>query len=324
MKNPYAVVFLILALLMVIMACEEKPTEPDPQRTRENAIPADAVKMTPATDIYPPVCHSADWEQPVPMPGPVNTAGAEDAPVISPDGTTFIFFWTPDVDVPPEKQLIDGVTGVWWCRFEQGEWTEPQRAVLNDDLALDGPVCLEGSTLWFVSARLGNLRELDVYTAERSGNVWTNWQNAGELLNIDYRVGELYITGDGATMYYHSNMDSGLGGTDIWKINKIDDKWQPPVNLGPVINTALDEGWLYISQNGSELWFTRWSSKGYAGPAIFRSRLVNGHWSVPEEIISNFAGDPGLDAEGNIYYTHHFFNSEGKMIEADIYVAYRK
>jgi hypothetical protein len=46
--------------------------------------------------------------------------------------------------------------------------------------------------------------------------------------------------------------------------------------------------------------------------------------SEPEEIISNFAGDPGLDDEGNIYFTHHFFNEAMERIEADIYVAYRK
>ena len=90
------------------------------------------------------------------------------------------------------------------------------------------------------------------------------------------------------------------------------------------INTGLDEGWHYITPNGSELWFSRWSAKGYLGPALFRSFNVNGQWSVPEEIISNFAGDPGLDAEGNIYYTHHYFTQDMQMIEADIYVAYRK
>ena len=74
----------------------------------------------------------------------------------------------------------------------------------------------------------------------------------------------------------------------------------------------------------SELWFSRWSGKGYVGPALFRSSKINGQWSSPEEIISNFAGDPGIDAAGNIYFTHHFFTSDMQMIEGDIYVAFRK
>jgi hypothetical protein len=40
-------------------------------------------------------------------------------------------------------------------------------------------------------------------------------------------------------------------------------------------------------------------------------------------IISQFAGEPTLDAEGNLYFVHHFY-LDGKQIEADIYVAYRK
>ena len=40
-------------------------------------------------------------------------------------------------------------------------------------------------------------------------------------------------------------------------------------------------------------------------------------------IISQFAGEPTLDNEGNVYFVHHFYKNE-VMIEADIYVAYKK
>ena len=35
-------------------------------------------------------------------------------------------------------------------------------------------------------------------------------------------------------------------------------------------------------------------------------------------MTSRFAGEPSLDNEDNVYFTHHFFK-DGKMIEADIY-----
>jgi hypothetical protein len=35
------------------------------------------------------------------------------------------------------------------------------------------------------------------------------------------------------------------------------------------------------------------------------------------------AGEPSIDEEGNVYFVHHFFDGD-KMIEADIYVAYKK
>jgi len=46
-------------------------------------------------------------------------------------------------------------------------------------------------------------------------------------------------------------------------------------------------------------------------------------WGDKELMVSNFAGEPTLDSEGNLYFTHHYFR-DGVMIEADIYVAYRR
>ena len=58
-------------------------------------------------------------------------------------------------------------------------------------------------------------------------------------------------------------------------------------------------------------------------PAIFRSKKVMGEWATPELIVSNFAGEPTLDSKGNLYFVHHFYR-DGRMIEADIYVAKKK
>ena len=93
----------------------------------------------------------------------------------------------------------------------------------------------------------------------------------------------------------------------------------PPQNVD-IVNSPETDGWLSLTQDGNELWFTR----TYLGtPAIFRSKRINGEWQQPELIISQFAGESSVDNEGNIYFTHHFFEN-GVMLEADIYVAYRK
>jgi hypothetical protein len=68
------------------------------------------------------------------------------------------------------------------------------------------------------------------------------------------------------------------------------------------------------------MWFTR-TDQG--SPATFRSQRVNGEWQEPELIISQFAGESSVDNEGNIYFTHHFYE-DGVMLEADYYVAYKK
>jgi hypothetical protein len=291
------------------------------QKTRAEAIPANAVKVKPAEDAFPPQLHSDAYKEPVPLGDATNTAGAEDSAFVMPDGKTLYLFFTPDVRVPPEKQLLDGVTGIYVSHQRGGRWEPASRVVLEDEgeLALDGCECVQGDTLWFCSARKGNYRGVDVWTARFRKGRWTEWRNAGRKLNVDYEVGELHVTADGNEMYFHSARAGGAGGVDIWVTRRIKGEWQQPENVRAV-NTPETEGWPFVSQDGRELWFTR----TYRGsPAIYRSRKVGGQWGRPELILSQFAGEPTLDNAGNVYFTHHFFK-DGKMIEADIYVAYRK
>jgi hypothetical protein len=276
--------------------------------------------MTPATDIHPPILHSDEYQEPVPLDGPINTAGAEDSPFIPCcEEGMFYFFFTPDVRVPVEQQLLDGVTGIYVAQKINGEWGEPERVKLQDPLkvAIDGCTFVHEDTMWFCSARQG-YTGVHWFTAKYMREKWTNWENADFDPSLD--VGELHFSTDWNKLFYHSARDGGHGGTDIWMAEYVDGEWQEPENID-IINTEANESMPYLTPDGNELWFNRW----YQGtPAVFRSLKSNGEWQEPELIISMFAGEPTLDDNGNIYFVHHFFSETGEMIEADIYVAYRK
>jgi hypothetical protein len=316
-----AVAFVLVIAVIAITQPKEETVVTNSDRLL--SIPADATKMTPALDSFEPVVLSDLWEQPVPKPGPVNTAGAEDSAFITPDGNWFFFFFTPDVSVPPEKQLIDGVTGIWWMQRNGTSWTSPEKIILNDDLALDGAEFVLGNTMWFASVRTGNFGEIDIYTAEYKDGEWTDVTNAGEQLNAEYDIGEFHITSDGQTMYFHGGVSDTADDLNIWVCKRTDDGWSTPVIVPNVSSDGL-EGWPYVTSDGNELWFTSFSSAAYyQGPSIYRSiKQEDGSWGDPEEIVANFAGEPTLDDAGNIYFTHHYFTEDSEMIEADIYVAY--
>jgi hypothetical protein len=287
---------------------------------RLESIPSDAIKVFPENDEFPPILHSSEWFEPIPLPFPVNTAGAEDSAFILPDGKTLYFFFTPSVKVPPEKQLIDGVTGIYVSKkINEKDWSEPKRIVLSEGVALDGCPFVLKNRLWFCSVRKGNFRDVDVWIAELENNEWKNWRNAGEKLNKDFEVGELHITSDGKKLFFHSNRSGGIGGYDIWVSRNENGEWLEPENVKEV-NSIENDGWPFISHDGKELWFTRTLN---GAPAIYRSKRVNGKWSEPELIVSQFASEPSLDSEGNLYFVHHFFKN-GEMIESDIYVAIKK
>jgi hypothetical protein len=257
----------------------------------------------------------------VPIGGPINTVGGEDSPFILPDGETLYFFFTPDVGIPAELQILDGVTGIWYCSREGNDWGRAERVVLCDDVSLDGCAFILNETMWFCSVRSGNVREIDFYLADLVEGRWQNPRRAGEEIN-GREIGELHISRDGTELYFGSGMAGGFGGRDLWTSHLVDDGWSDAVNLGPAINTEGNEDQPFLTQDGRELWFTGTSRLGHPGPAVFRSiRQANGSWGHAVEVISSFAGEPCLDARGNIYFVHHFYSSEGEMIEADIYLA---
>ncbi len=313
--SPSPLLMLLAGCQEPTVATQEKPVVPI---DRESKIPPQQLKITPQLDLYPPILHSDEYKEPVPLPYPINTAGAEDSGFMMPDGGTFYVWFTPNPNAPLADQLDDGVTGIYVSTTAGGVWQKPERVVLQDanKQSLDGCAFVGEGTMWFCSARTG-YTGLHWFTASWQNGKWANWTNAD--FSPEYEVGELHITADGNELYFHSSRPGGKGQYDIWVSRREGSGWLPPQNVAAV-NSAESDGWPSLTQDGNELWFTRF----YMGsPAIFRSRRVGGEWQTPELIISQFAGESSVDNRGNIYFTHHFYK-DGVMLEADIYVAYRK
>ncbi len=289
-----------------------------PQVSREVALPGDIAKRGPETDTHPPILHSPEFESPVALPSPVNTSGAEDSPFIMPDGQTLYFFFTPDVRMPPEEQVLDNVSGVWVTHNVAGGWSAPERVWLQDPgkLSLDGAVSIQGDEMWFASAREGYVG-VNIFTAHWSDGVWADWEYAGDRLMKEIQIGEVHPLGN--RLYFHSERPGGKGNLDLWVTGREGSQWTDPINLAALNTPGLD-GFPFVSTDGSEFWFTRTVD---GTPAIFRSLNIGGKWAEPDMIVSQFAGEPSLDAAGNLYFVHHFFE-DGEMIEADIYFAARK
>lgn len=318
-------VFFTLLVLLLQSACEPGKSSilpsPPPVLSRAEVIPRDVEKHGPDDDAHPPLLHAEEWESPIPMPGPINSAGAEDSPFISNDGQYFFFFFTPDVRIPAERQLIDGVTGIYVSKRIPGGWSEPKGVILQElgELSLDGCGFFQHGQLWFCTIRTGLMREIDIWLADYDGEQASNWRSAGEVLNLDVGLGEFHFSTNWDQVYFHSDREDGQGGIDLWMAAREVDGWSAPINLAE-LNTSDNEGWPYLSPDGSQLWFTR----TYQGtPGIFRAIKTATGWSEPELIVSQFAGEPSLDDAGNLYFVHHYYQ-DGVMLEADIYVAYRK
>ena len=138
-----------------------------------------------------------------------------------------------------------------------------------------------------------------MYT-KRNGDKWSDPRNLG-LLPDSLVAAHPSISKDGLTLYFVSDLAGGFGKKDIWKVTRLKpgDAWSKPVNLGPDINTAGDELFPYIREDGT-LYFSSDGLIGMGGLDIFEAKpQPDGSWVVlnMKTPINSFADDFGIAFE---------------------------
>ena len=81
-----------------------------------------------------------------------------------------------------------------------------------------------------------------------------------------------YLTRDGKTLYFASNMPGGYGESDIWKVSVDSNGYGKPQNLGDKINTADRENFPFLGED-NVLYFTSLGRPGLGGFDIFKIDL---------------------------------------------------
>ena len=123
----------------------------------------------------------------------------------------------------------------------------------------------------------------DIYFSEyRPGTKeWSAAQKMPRPINTSYFEGSISMTADGTTVYFVSERPEGEGQGDIYVATKKGESWTSPKNLGAVVNTDLDEKFVFIHPNGKTLFFASNGHQTMGSYDIFKTEYVNGEWSVP-------------------------------------------
>lgn len=210
-----------------------------------------------------------------------------------------------------------------------GEWSEPQliKGKINTEfyegfLSYDA----ENQIGYFMNCGgpSGTRETCDIYTAKYNPerNTWS--EPVIFPINSDsYNIGYPSISEDGYTLYFGSDMPGGYGGYDLYKIVKdpVNDRWESPENLGPTINTSLNDSYPFIA--GNILYFSSFGHPGFGGFDIFYSEIKeDGGFSKPVNMgspINSSADDFGFII--NKEYSSGFFTSDrpGGVGNDDIY-----
>ncbi len=86
---------------------------------------------------------------------------------------------------------------------------------------------------------------------------WSEPDNLGPVINSASNDQQPAISKNRLSLYFTSNRPGGLGGFDIYVSQResVNHPWGSPVNLGPVLNTASNEGNPAFSRDGHVLFF---------------------------------------------------------------------
>ena len=179
---------------------------------------------------------------------PINLPAASNYPLYAaPDGQTLL--------VSGYYNAAGQLAGRGLSRTQRqadGTWTPPAplpagTGNLPDFVSRDAISCLDASgTVLLVSAvRQGNLANTELYLCRRQPDgTWTAPQLLPAPLNTPGRETTPFLAPDNRTLYFASDTHPGYGNSDIFMSRRLDEswtKWSEPLNLGPAVNTALDE-----------------------------------------------------------------------------------
>jgi len=108
--------------------------------------------------------------------------------------------------------------------------------------------------------------------------------NAGAPFNASgFFDFEITFSADGKTAVWASDRPGGRGGNDLYIAKFKNGAWGPAVNLGPAINSAVNEQEASLSDDGEVLYFTRYHDpKNFMSGDLYVSRKVNGKWQTAQ------------------------------------------
>ncbi len=166
------------------------------------------------------------------------------------------------------------------------------------------------------------IMKLKVYNADLGNN--GDWHNLKGLPfnSNEYSVAHPTLTPDGNRIFFSSDMPGGYGGMDIYYSDKEGNRWGPPINLGPRINTEGHEIFPYYHKTG-KLYFASDGLVGLGGLDIYYAEdLKNGEWAEVQNLgypINTVADDFSIimNDEGTCGYFAS--DREGGVGRDDIY-----
>jgi hypothetical protein len=215
------------------------------------------------------------WGPPQNLGPNINSDGNEFGPDFSPDGHWLFFSRRPPGALAPQI----------WVSFRKDpddDFGWRPAVNLGPDINLPGlddnaPTFFQDhktgvTSIYFNSIlRRDGPGDFDIYVSTQRENGTFGRAKIVQELSSPQRDTRTAIRRDGLEMFITSNRPGGSGKIDLWVATRETtlDPWLKPVNLGPAINTADDDGGPALSCDGTTLYFYSTRPRGSGGRDLY-------------------------------------------------------
>ncbi|MDF1574694.1 MAG: OmpA family protein [Bacteroidales bacterium] len=165
----------------------------------------------------------------------------------------------------------------------------------------------------------------NIYTSVYENDRWNPAFSLGKPINSRYYEAHAALSPDGKSIYFSSNRKESSGGMDIFRSDLQEDgTWGEPVNLGPGINTVLNEDVPVVSPDGKRLYFSSQGHSTMGGFDVFYTE-INDDGNFPELPVNlgyplNTSDDDFPYAPGGVEEENHsLLFAQGKLSGYDLF-----
>jgi hypothetical protein len=171
-------------------------------------------------------------------------------------------------------------------------------------------------------------RKASLYIMNQTDGRWSD----PELLPFSekYQVGDFTLSPDGKTLVFASNIyleeiGSEGEGSNIWIVEKKEDGWTEPTQIGMEINTKYHDSYPCFAANGNLYFFSR-RPGGYGDSDLYVSEYIDGKYRTPVNL------GPILNTEYHEWDTYiapdesfmiYCSTKQGGLGEDDLYITYK-
>lgn len=255
----------------------------------------DTLKGEHRSDIYVSRLTKGEWTSTIPLDERYNTVYHDVINGFSKDGGL--------VYMSQSKDMYFDYGNIFMNNFFEENATTENFEMPNpiNSYDWDGDVYFFSNTVMlFSSDRQGGYGGKDIYiTKKNKEGKWSVPENLGPGINSPYDEVSPFLAADGRTLYYSSNNVESIGGYDVFVV-KFDEginNWTKATNLGMPINSAADDAYFKVSEDGLRAFFSSSRTEGYGKRDLYVTyfrRNRKEQLTKQDSIVFQYAIDNGL------------------------------